>query len=154
MLPIRDQDNMLLANLRALISRMWPLIDVKRETELASKFVDRLQIKISDLGQPVGTLSGGNQQKVVVSRWLQKNPLIYIMDEPTRGLDVGAKAEIRDIITELAESGSAILAIFSDIDEIMSVSHRYLVMHRGQIVREFSGDASKDALMAAAAGVR
>jgi ABC-type sugar transport system ATPase subunit len=153
LLPMSVKHNISLANLRALISRIWPLIDTKKETELASKFVDRLQIKISGLSQPVSTLSGGNQQKVVVSRWLQKNPLIYIMDEPTRGLDVGAKAEIREIITELAEAGSAILAIFSDIDEIMSVSHRYLVMHRGQIVSKLPGDASKDELMSAAAGV-
>ena len=76
------------------------------------------------------------------------------MDEPTRGLDVGAKAEIRTIITELANAGSAILAIFSDIDEIMSLSHRYLVMHRGQIVRELPLDASKNDLMTAAVGVR
>jgi ABC-type sugar transport system ATPase subunit len=148
------KSNISLANLRALISRIWPLIDSKQETTLAKKFVDRLSIKISGLEQPASTLSGGNQQKVVVSRWLQKNPPIYIMDEPTRGLDVGAKAEIRRIIAELAEAGSAILLILSDIDEIMSLSHRYLVMHRGHIVNELSANATKDELMAAAAGVR
>lgn len=154
LLPMPVRDNISLANLRALVSRIWPFIDTARETSLAQHFVDRLKILISHLGQPVGTLSGGNQQKVVVSRWLQRNPPIYIMDEPTRGLDVGAKAEMRGIIKELAQAGSALLVISSEIEEIMSLGTRYLVMHRGRIVRELPGDASKSELMAAAIGAR
>jgi ribose transport system ATP-binding protein len=150
--PLSVQSNMSLANLRALSGRLG-FVDRAREGRQAGELVERLNIKISSLGQPVKTLSGGNQQKVVVGRWLQVNPRIFIMDEPTRGLDVGAKAEIRRIILQLALSGAAILAIFSEIEEIMAVCGRYLVMNRGRIVTEMPGDATKEDLMAAAAGV-
>jgi ribose transport system ATP-binding protein len=143
---------MSLANLRAL-SRRLGFVDRAVETRLASDLVEQLHIKVSSLGQPVQTLSGGNQQKVVVGRWLQVSPRIYIMDEPTRGLDVGAKAEIRNIILQLAAEGAAILVILSEIEEIMAVCQRYLVMNRGRIVRDMSGDATREDLMAAAAGV-
>jgi ABC-type sugar transport system ATPase subunit len=150
--PLSVKSNMSLANLRAL-SRPAGFVSPARETKLASELVDRLHIKISSLNQPVRTLSGGNQQKVVVGRWLQVNPRIFIMDEPTRGLDVGAKAEIRNIILQLAASGAAILVIFSEIEEIMAVCQRYLVMNRGRIVKEMSGNVTREDLMAAAAGV-
>jgi ABC-type sugar transport system ATPase subunit len=150
--PLSVRQNMSLANLRALGGRTG-FVDGAEEARRASGLVERLRIAISGLGQPVETLSGGNQQKVVVGRWLQVNPRIFIMDEPTRGLDVGAKAEIRSIILELAASGAALLVIFSEIEEIMAVCHRYLVMNRGRIVQEMGGDATKEELMAAAAGV-
>lgn len=153
LLPLSVTTNMSLASLRALISRIWPLIDSKREVAQVKQFVARLNIAISGLGQPVRTLSGGNQQKVIVGRWLQRQPPIYIMDEPTRGLDVGAKAEIRNIITELSEEGIAILLITSDIDEIISLSDRFLVLNQGRITTELPASASKDELMVAAAGV-
>jgi ABC-type sugar transport system ATPase subunit len=153
LLPKSVKANLSLANLQALVSRLWPLIDAKREAEQAQTYVDRLKIVISSLEQPVETLSGGNQQKVVVGRWLQRQPLIYIMDEPTRGLDVGAKVEIRNVILELAETGAAIILISSDIDQIMGISDRYLVMNRGRITGELPPDASKDELIAAAAGI-
>jgi ribose transport system ATP-binding protein len=150
--PLSVTSNMSLANLRALSGRLG-FVDRAHESRRAGELVERLRIKVSSLGQPVRTLSGGNQQKVVVGRWLQVNPRIFIMDEPTRGLDVAAKAEIRKIILELAASGAAILVILSEIEEIMAVCSRYLVMHRGRIVKEMPGDASKEDLMAAAAGV-
>jgi ABC-type sugar transport system ATPase subunit len=151
LLPMSVKQNMSIANLRGLLSR-WKLIDNRRETELATHFVNRLNIIISSLGQPVKTLSGGNQQKVVVGRWLELNPPIFIMDEPTRGLDVGAKAEIRRIIFELAEGGAAVLVISSEIEEMMALGERYLVMNRGQIVNELPGTSTKNELMGAAAG--
>lgn len=151
LLPMSVKQNMSLANLPQLISR-WLLIDTEKETALAQQFVKRLNIMISNLEQAAGTLSGGNQQKVVVGRWLELNPPILIMDEPTRGLDVGAKAEIRNIIIELAESGTAILVISSEIEEMMAMAHRYLVIARGRIVTELPGNASKNELMATAAG--
>ncbi|MBK8051422.1 MAG: sugar ABC transporter ATP-binding protein [Anaerolineales bacterium] len=151
LLPMSVRENMSLANLLQLRNR-WRLVDGHRETALAQQFVERLHIKVSSILQPVRTLSGGNQQKVVVGRWLERNPPIYIMDEPTRGLDVGAKAEIRDIVYELAANGAAILVIASEIEEMMAFADRFLVMNRGAIVREFGKDVSKDALMAAAAG--
>ena len=154
LLPESVRHNMSLANLAALTKNHYPFIDHKLENEQVKKYVDKLEIRISSPEQKVATLSGGNQQKVIVGRWLQKNPLIYIMDEPTRGLDVGAKADIRNIINELAESGAALLVISSEIDEIMAVSDRYLVMNRGHIVLELPAEATKEELMAAAAGVR
>ena len=152
LLPMSAKTNISLASLRKLISRVWPLIDTKLETELSKKLVNRLDIKITSIEQQVATLSGGNQQKVILARWLLSNPLIYIMDEPTRGLSVEAKSEVDRIIGELADSGAAILVISSDIDELMNVSGRYLVMRRGRIVAEFQAEASKSDLMAAAAG--
>jgi ABC-type sugar transport system ATPase subunit len=154
LLPMPVKSNMSIANLPQLVGRIYPFVDSQRETSVSQTYVDRLKIKIASLGQPVRTLSGGNQQKVIVGRWLQKAPLVYLMDEPTRGLDVGAKAEIRTIIAELAEAGSALLVVSSDIDEMMSIADRYLVLNRGRLVAEFPRTASKNDLMAAAAGVQ
>lgn len=151
LLPLAVKQNMSLANLKALTS-IGPFVDTKKETAMARQYVERLAIVLTDLGQPVATLSGGNQQKVVVARWLQRNPLIYIMDEPTRGLDVGAKVEIRKLIQELAQAGAAILLISSDIEEIMGMSDRFLVMNRGRIVDALSRDATAVELMARASG--
>lgn len=151
LLPMSVRQNMSLANLRGLASR-WGLVSGEAETRAAEQLVRRLNIVISSLAQPVRTLSGGNQQKVVVGRWLAVSPPIFIMDEPTRGLDVGAKAEIRNIILELAAAGTAILVISSEIEEMMALGQRYLVMNRGRIVAEMPGSARKDELMAAAAG--
>ncbi len=153
LLPMSVKHNLSLANLRALADRLYPFINFKLETAQSKKYVERLGIKISSLEQKVANLSGGNQQKVVVGRWLQRNPIIFFMDEPTRGLDVGAKADIRAIIGELAAEGAALMVISSDIDEIMSLGDRYLVMHRGRLVKELGAGASKEELMAAAAGV-
>lgn len=152
LLPLSVKQNMSLANLKALTS-IGPFVDSKKETERAREYVERLNIMLSSLDQPVATLSGGNQQKVVLGRWLQRNPIIYLMDEPTRGLDVGAKAEIRKLIHELAEAGAAILVISSDIEEIMTMSDRFLVMNRGRIVDVLPRDATALQLMTSASGV-
>ncbi len=146
--------NISLASLPGLVSKFWPLIDEKREKSEAGRLIARLGIKVSDMEQPVATLSGGNQQKVILSRWLQKNPPILIMDEPTRGLDVGAKIEIQEMIGTLASGGASILVISSEIEEIMSVSHRYLVIDRGRIVARLDSGASKEELLSAAVGAR
>jgi len=152
LLPKSVLANISLANLRNMISKIWPMVNARKETTLAKKYVDRLDIKISSLEQKIATLSGGNQQKVVVGRWLERNPIIFFMDEPTRGLDVSAKAEIRKIISELAEEGAAVLVVSSEIEEIMSISDRYLVMSQGKIVKELTKQATRDDLIAAAAG--
>lgn len=152
LLPMAVKTNISLASLRKLTSRVWPLINTKLEIELSKQLVDRLDIKITSLKQSVATLSGGNQQKVILARWLLSNPPIYIMDEPTRGLSVEAKAEVARIIGELAEGGATVLFISSDIDEIMNVSSRYLVMRRGRIIAEFQAEVSKSELMAVAMG--
>jgi ABC-type sugar transport system ATPase subunit len=116
------------------------------------EYVNNLRIKLSGIGQKIATLSGGNQQKVIVSRWLQKEPLILIMDEPTRGLDIRSKAEIRNIMLDKAKNGTSILLISSDLEEIMSLSDRYIVINRGTICGELPAEATKDDLMAMASG--
>jgi ABC-type sugar transport system ATPase subunit len=144
--------NISLASLPALASAFWPFIDERREKAEVKRLVEKLEIKSAGMEQLVATLSGGNQQKVILSRWLQKDPPILIMDEPTRGLDVGAKLEIQSRISSLAEEGSAILVISSEIEEIMSVSDRYIVIYRGRIVAELGPEATKEALLSAAVG--
>jgi ribose transport system ATP-binding protein len=153
LLPLSVKQNISLANLKAL-TVFGPFIAPRKETEKAREYVERLSIMLSSLEQPVATLSGGNQQKVVVARWLQRNPIIYIMDEPTRGLDVGAKAEIRRLIYALAEAGAAILVISSDIEEIIVMSDRFLVMNRGRIVDALPREATALQLMTSASGAQ
>lgn len=151
LLPLSVKQNLSLANLKAL-TRVGPLIDGKKETGQAKHFVERLNIMLASLEQPVATLSGGNQQKVIIGRWLQRNPIIYLMDEPTRGLDVGAKLEIRKLIHELAAAGAAILVISSDIEEIMVMSDRFLVMNHGRIVDVLPRGTTAVQLMTRASG--
>ena len=151
LLPRSVIENLSLANLKALVSRAWPFIDLKKELQVGRSLVDRLNIKVHGLEQAVATLSGGNQQKVILGRWIQRSPRVFIMDEPTRGLDVGAKAEIRTIIAELAASGMAILLISSEIDDLLELADRFLVMSRGKILVEKPAGSSREELMAAAA---
>jgi len=103
--------------------------------------------------QRVSALSGGNQQKVVIARWLATKPKVLILDEPTRGIDVGAKAEVHALIARLAEQGVAILMISSELPEILGMSHRILVMRGGRIVADIPRqDATEESIMAAATG--
>jgi rhamnose transport system ATP-binding protein len=123
--------NASLANLAA-ISRHG-LIDNARERELASGYVAQLRIKTHSLYAEAGSLSGGNQQKVALARWLAIRPAVMILDEPTQGVDVGSKSEIHRLIVELAEQGMAILMISSELPEILGMSDRIAVMHEGKI---------------------
>jgi ABC-type sugar transport system ATPase subunit len=148
LLPFSVQVNMSLANLSKFLFG-WIFINNKKETAVSQDYVNRLNIKISNLKQQISTLSGGNQQKVIIGRWLQCKPPIIIMDEPTRGLDVRAKSEITKIINELAKNGTAILLINSEIDEIVAQCDRYLVIDRGRITSEFSNGVTRDQLLAA-----
>jgi ABC-type sugar transport system ATPase subunit len=148
LLPLPVVDNVAFASLRAVLGRLG-LIDRKREIAFAKGFVDRLRIKLASLRQPVRTLSGGNQQKVVFARWLGTRPRLFLLDEPTRGLDVGAKTEILRLTVELAEGGAGILLVSSELEELMRVCDRYLIVHRGRIVGELPGDAGKDQLLQA-----
>jgi ribose transport system ATP-binding protein len=153
LLPMSIRLNMSLANLRKLLSRFWPFIAKASEERITREYVTTLNIKSTSIEQKVGTLSGGNQQKVVVGRWLQTKPLIFLLDEPTRGLDVEAKAELHSIIGDLADGGTAVLIVSSDLDEIMSLSDRFLVMVRGRIVGEFPRTVTKHQLLATASGI-
>lgn len=115
------------------------LINMRRLRRTAQKQVDDLSIRLASLDQWVTNLSGGNQQKVVLARWLTLHPKVLLLDEPTRGVDVGAKAEIYRIMSRLAQAGVAILMISSELPEILGMSDRILVMREGQIVAELPG---------------
>ncbi len=134
--------NVSLANLRRIIvSPALPIINGRARTNLALDTIRALSIKTEGPETHVGRLSGGNQQKVVIGRWLQRAPRVLILDEPTRGVDVGARGEIHRLIRSLAEKGQAILVVSSEPDELPDVCDRVLVMAEGRIVRELAGDA-------------
>ncbi len=128
-------------------------IDFARMRRLAQEYVERLDIRTPGLGQRVRNLSGGNQQKTVIARWLTLHPKVLILDEPTRGIDVGAKAEIHALMRALAREGVAVLMISSELPEIMAVSDRIVVMREGRVVGELSrAEASQDRIMFYATG--
>jgi len=129
------------------------LVSRRLERALARRTVETLRIKTPSPCRPVGLLSGGNQQKVVFGKWLDRRPRVLILDEPTRGVDVGAKAEIYALMDELAGSGVAILMISSDLEEVLGVSDRVLVMHQGRLAGELPpGTATEQAVMRLATG--
>jgi inositol transport system ATP-binding protein len=116
--------------------------------------VDQLSIKISGLQQIMSELSGGNQQKVIIGRWLLSNPKILILDEPTRGIDVGSKAEIHSLICRLAKQGVSIILVSSEMPEILGISDRIIVVREGRLVFEtVREEASQELLMKYAFGV-
>ncbi|WP_309666389.1 sugar ABC transporter ATP-binding protein [Tabrizicola sp.] len=119
-------------------------IDKLRELADAQAFRERLNIKAANMGVSVGTLSGGNQQKVMLAKWLNTKPRLLIVDEPTRGIDVGAKAEVHQILRTLAAEGVAIVIISSDLPEVLSLADRVIVMREGRIVGEFPGNEATD----------
>jgi len=132
------RDNIAIAALPRL-SRAG-LFSEKRVDEIVDRFMKRLHIRATGPGQKVGTLSGGNQQKVMLARWLCLNPKVLILDEPTRGIDVGAKFEVRSTIDELAQEGLAVLLISSETEELVDESDRIVVLKEGQIVAVLDGD--------------
>ncbi|MDX3925745.1 MAG: sugar ABC transporter ATP-binding protein [Shinella sp.] len=128
-------------------------LDRTAEILQAENLVDRLQIKTNGSDALVKTLSGGNQQKVAIAKWLSRHSEIYILDEPTVGVDIAAKIEIYTLIGELAARGAGVLVLSSDLDELVGITDRTLVMFRGRIVREFvSSETSADRILAAVAG--
>jgi ribose transport system ATP-binding protein len=134
------------------VSRLGFLSGSKQK-ELSDKMIGQLLIKASGREQAVGSLSGGNQQKVVIGKWLATNPQVFILDEPTRGVDIGAKKEIYDLMNRLATSGVAILMISSELPEVLGMSDRILVMHEGRISGQFTReDATQEKIMHCATG--
>jgi ribose transport system ATP-binding protein len=130
------------------------LIHWGRVSQIAGDSIDRLNIRTPSQEQRVRNLSGGNQQKVVIARWLTLDPKVLILDEPTRGIDVGAKAEIYRLMNRLAERGVGILMISSELPEVMGISDRILVMHEGRVTGQFDANTvTEDELMNAATGV-
>lgn len=143
--------NTSLAVLRQMSRR--GMFDFGRERSLAIDFVRRLGVKTPSVDAPVGNLSGGNQQKVALARWLATEPAILILDEPTQGVDVGAKAEIHRLMSDLAARGLAVLMISSDLPEILGMSDRILVMHAGTIAGELGrADATQERVLELALG--
>jgi putative multiple sugar transport system ATP-binding protein len=140
--------NVTLANLGG-VSR-YSVVDGHRETTIARDFLTKLRIRCAGVTQAVGTLSGGNQQKVVISKWLYTEPDVLILDEPTRGIDVGAKYEIYSIINQVVASGKCVVMISSEMPELLGMCDRIYVMNEGRFVGEFSAaEASQEKIMRA-----
>jgi rhamnose transport system ATP-binding protein len=149
--PMSVTENATLAFLSALSKRGW--LQKSSESEIATDFADKLRVVRRSMQQPVMELSGGNQQKVVLSRWLMGKPRVMILDEPTRGVDVGAKAEVHRLVQALAGQGIGILLISSDLPEILAMSDRVLVMNRGNLTANFEkGEFDSERIMRAAIG--
>ena len=144
------RDNLTLAAL-PLFSR-YGVVSRSRQHQIVEQFIRRLSIKTSGPEQKMREVSGGNQQKVLLARWLCLNPQVLILDEPTRGIDIGARAEIQDIIEELAENGVGVLMISSDLEELTEGSDRIVVLRDGKTVSEIPHEQiSQDAVMVAMA---
>ena len=132
-----------------------PFIARREEDVATQQHVDRLRIKCGPLRVPIRTLSGGNQQKVAISKWLETSPEVFILDEPTRGIDIAAKREIYDLITKLAEDGRACIFISSELPELLGLCHRIAVMRAGRIEAILDGPATtEEEIMHYAAGVK
>jgi ABC-type sugar transport system ATPase subunit len=124
------------------------------EQKMVDDLVEQLDIRLETVENPVSSLSGGNQQKTVLARWLATNPKLLILDEPTHGVDVGAKAEIYDLMRQLAEAGMGIVLISSELPEIMTLPHRIVVMHEGRVTAILNRDeATEESIMAYATGL-
>jgi ribose transport system ATP-binding protein len=126
--------NLTLANLRSLAPRLW--IDARRERTTASEYIERLHIRPPDPDKTVARMSGGNQQKVLLARWLFAGSQVFLLDEPTRGVDVAARSDIYRVINRLVEAGAAVVMVSSDLPELLGMADRILVMRRGRLVAE------------------
>ncbi len=147
------RENVTLAHVGEFVGRDL-LVNRAKETQATNQFIAELRIRTPSPEQLVRNLSGGNQQKVVLAKWLLGHARVLLFDEPTRGIDVGSKAEIYNLMVSLARNGAGIVMVSSDLPEILGMSHRICVVRGGAIVREFlRGEATPDAVIAAATGV-
>jgi len=134
------------------LARLGFVRDSSAKSQTAD-YVERLQVRLRSIGQPIRELSGGNQQKIVLAKWLMTKPRIMILDEPTRGIDIGAKAEVHKLVSSLAAEGIAVLMISSELPEVLAMADRVLVMREGRLTGEFERkDATQEKIMAAATG--
>jgi rhamnose transport system ATP-binding protein len=125
------------------------------EFKLARDYTSRLDLRAASLDQDVGLLSGGNQQKVVIAKWLATKPRVIILDEPTKGIDIGSKAAVHEFMAELAAQGLAVIMVSSEIPEVLGMSDRVIVMREGRIVAEVFGEQmTPETLVRAAAGIQ
>ena len=144
--------NISLANMNQFST--WYKVDEDAELQTSNEFAQRLAIKAPNMYVPAYSLSGGNQQKVVIAKWLMSKPKVLILDDPTRGVDVGAKFEIYKLMNDLAESGIAIIMISSELEEVIGMSDRIMVMHEGESTRTLDiSDADQETIMALATGI-
>jgi ABC-type sugar transport system ATPase subunit len=151
--PLSLKDNVTIASLRSYLT--WGFLRRRKENADTQAQVKRLSIRSTGIGQLVQTLSGGNQQKVLIARWLLREPEIFVFSEPTRGIDVGAKAEIYRIMRQLTAAGKAIIMISSELPEVIGMSDRILVMHAGRIqgqIDQHAGRATEEGIMSLAVG--
>jgi erythritol transport system ATP-binding protein len=144
--------NITLANLQRFVTSFW--LSERREQEEIKIVMRDLSIKARTPQHPITSLSGGNQQKVVVAKSLLTHPQVLLLDEPTRGIDVGAKAEIFEIMNRLAEQGIAILFVSSELPEMFTIPDRILVLSKGKITGEFLHDQATEEALVLAAGAR
>jgi rhamnose transport system ATP-binding protein len=138
-----------------ILPRLFPRLFLRgsRERALAEGYIERLRIRSTGPAELIEALSGGNQQKVVIAKWLATNPRVLILDEPTRGVDIGAKVEVHRIISDLAASGLGIVLISSELPEVLAMSDRILVLHEGRIAAEIPrAEATEEKVMFAATG--
>jgi len=148
-LPFGIRANITLASLKAHARNGF--MNLAKELQTTKKFGERLAVKAANWEQKLFELSGGNQQKVVIGKWLASGPRILILDEPTKGIDIGSKAAVHEIMGELASEGMAILLVSSELPEIMGLADEILVMHEGRVVRRFMrGEASAEMIVSAA----
>ena len=131
----------------SMLKRGVRMLRPSDERRLALDYVEKLRIKVGDVSAPVASLSGGNQQKVVLAKWLNAGVDVLILDEPTRGIDIGAKQEIYELIHSLCEQGLAILVISSELPEVLALSHRILVMHHGEVAAVLDGDTATEEMV-------
>ncbi|NUS99197.1 MAG: sugar ABC transporter ATP-binding protein, partial [Gemmatimonadaceae bacterium] len=145
------RENLTLAAL-PLLTR-FGVIDRGAQARIVDRFIARLGIRASSADQKIRELSGGNQQKVLLARWLCANPALLILDEPTRGIDVGARAEIQALVEELAAEGLGVLLISSELEELVDGSTRIVVLRDGRSVADLRGDeVAQEAIVSAMAG--
>jgi ribose transport system ATP-binding protein len=148
MLPMSIADNLSLASLKSFSA--GPFIDAHRETQAIDAEIARLHIKVGSNSDAVSTLSGGNQQKVVIGKWLMTDPRIILLNDPTRGIDVGTKQEMYVLLRELAAAGAAILFYSTDYDELVGLCDRVAILYDGRIIRELEGAAITETNIVAA----
>lgn len=151
-LGMNCRDNMTLPQVQDMTA--GPFVSDGAEIAIFDQYRDRLDIRTPGWQQAVGNLSGGNQQKIVIGKWLSMHPKVLIVDEPTRGIDVGSKSEIHKLIRELAATGYAVIVISSEMPEVLHVSDRIVAMYAGQIIRTFSADeVTEESLIQAISGI-
>jgi ABC-type sugar transport system ATPase subunit len=144
-------ENVSMAHLDAVCSR--GVLRTRHERKLVREVLAKVDARAASITMPVSALSGGNQQKVAIAKWLLRAPRLLIADEPTRGVDVGAKRAIYELIRDLAADGVGVLLISSELEEVLGLAHRVLVVRTGRVVAEFEGDAiQEEAIMRSAFG--